>query len=156
MEDQIREIALRFFNPGNIESIKLFDRRVIITLQNAAEDSARTEALKQAVAALEGVDKVAVVYTAVKKVEKLAPKTDKYEVCGVKKIIGVASGKGGVGKSTTAVNLALALANLGLKTAIFDADIYGPSIPTMLGYEGVPPVSFDGKIFEAFDYRNVK
>ncbi len=156
MEDQIREIALRFFNPGNIESIKLFGRRVIITLQNTAEDSARTEALKQAVAALEGVDKVAVVYTAVKKVEKLAPKTDKYEVRGVKKIIGVASGKGGVGKSTTAVNLALALANLGLKTAIFDADIYGPSIPTMLGYEGVPPVSFDGKIFEAFDYRNVK
>lgn len=70
MEDQIREIALRFFNPGNIESIKLFGRRVIITLQNAAEDSARTEALKQAVAALEGVDKVAVVYTAVKKVSK--------------------------------------------------------------------------------------
>src|SRR5262245_6781662 len=57
---------------------------------------------------------------------------------GVKAIIAVASGKGGVGKSTTAVNLALGLRDIGLKVGMLDADIYGPSVPKLLAIRGKP------------------
>ena len=67
-------------------------------------------------------------------------------VAGVKHLIAVASGKGGVGKSTTAVNLALGFQAIGLKTGILDADIYGPSQPRLLGLTGRPETTADKKL----------
>src|ERR1700732_3657587 len=66
---------------------------------------------------------------------------------GVKNVLLVMSGKGGVGKSTVATNVAMALSRAGYRVGLLDADIYGPSIPTMLGVAG-RPVSMDGKTIE--------
>lgn len=91
------------------------------------------EDCKKAVFTLPGVMDVQVAVTAETPQQKSLP--DRTDVAGVKNIIAVSSGKGGVGKSTVAVNLALALAQAGAAVGIIDADIYGPNVPTMLGLE---------------------
>ena len=75
-------------------------------------------------------------------------------VPGIKSIVAVASGKGGVGKSTTSVNLAIALAKLGQKVGILDADIYGPSMPRLMGITDQPTVN--GKILTPLEGHGVK
>jgi len=75
---------------------------------------------------------------------------------GVRNIVAVASGKGGVGKSTVAVNLALALAAEGAKVGLLDADIYGPSQPTMLGIAGQRPTSPDGKTLDPMTAHGIQ
>ena len=74
----------------------------------------------------------------------------------IKNIVAVASGKGGVGKSTVAVNLALAWARQGARVGVLDADIYGPSQPLMLGLAGEQPVSHDGKHIEPLKKHGVE
>jgi len=75
---------------------------------------------------------------------------------GIRNVIAVASGKGGVGKSTTAVNLALGLALEGARVGLLDADIYGPSQPRMMGLQGERPATRDGKRLEPLQAHGVK
>jgi ATP-binding protein involved in chromosome partitioning len=91
-----------------------------------------------------GVETVEVSWGA--SVRRAAPVQQQQLVPGVKNIIAVASGKGGVGKSTVSVNLAVALAQAGASVGLLDADITGPNIPLMLGVDGQPKASADNKI----------
>ena len=89
------------------------------------------EDCQKAVKTLPGVEQVEVEVTAETPQQKGLP--DRQGIDGVKNIIAVSSGKGGVGKSTVAVNIAVSLAQMGAKVGLIDADIYGPNVPTMLG-----------------------
>ncbi|PZP54571.1 MAG: hypothetical protein DI586_09485 [Micavibrio aeruginosavorus] len=119
---------------------------VIVSLRADMSDPGKMESLRQIVetqiSAIRHVNKAIIILTA----ERAAPadtsgKGKKLDLPHIKKIIAVASGKGGVGKSTVAANLAVALAMQGLRVGLMDADIYGPSVPRLMGVSGKPEMN---------------
>jgi ATP-binding protein involved in chromosome partitioning len=134
---------------GNVELIDVLDRRVLLKLTGACQGCpSSTVTLKRGVIAAirqdapEITEVIEVMPDGSQRANTTGeddPWAGQARIPGIKLILAVASGKGGVGKSTVAVNLALALKQTGLKIGLLDADIYGPSIPTMLGVDQAPP-----------------
>lgn len=136
--------ALAPFNVNHrIDGIHVKDGMVQIGLAVAKAEAASLEPLRREIEArlrtLPGVKSATVVLTA-QATPAPANATEPPLLPEVRHIVAVASGKGGVGKSTVAVNLAVALAHKGLKVGLLDADIYGPSLPKMLGLKTSPAV----------------
>ncbi len=126
---------------------------VVIGYPAKSQHAMLKKLLSEAISELPGVGRVSV--DLAQKVAPHAVQRGVKLIPGVKNIVAVASGKGGVGKSTTAVNLALALAAEGAQVGVLDADIYGPSQPTMLGISGRPE-SIDGKTIEPMEAYGVQ
>lgn len=164
---------------GMVSGLALREGHVAFAIEVDPKEGPKLEpvrkAAEQAVMQLPGVLSVSAVLTAHRPAAASAPQQrptgpghqhghghahpqaggGKLSLPGVKHIIAVASGKGGVGKSTTAVNLALALHANGLKVGLMDADVYGPSQPRMMGISG-KPTSKDGKIMEPMQNYGIK
>jgi ATP-binding protein involved in chromosome partitioning len=149
---------------GLVQGLALREGHVSFAMEVPAERGAAAEPLRRqaedAVAALPGVLSVTAVLTAHHEPRSAqgAPRASppaQTGIPGVAAVIAIASGKGGVGKSTVAVNLALALARLGLRTGLLDADIYGPSVPRLLDIREKPR-SRDGKVLEPIEKFGIK
>ncbi|QQS48245.1 MAG: Mrp/NBP35 family ATP-binding protein [Acidobacteriota bacterium] len=141
--NMIRDVAIC----GGIVSFRF----VLTTPACPVRDQLKFEAEK-AVMAVPGVERVEVRMEA--EVPKARGVIDKTEIEGIRHIIAVSSGKGGVGKSTVAVNLAVSLAQMGARVGILDTDVYGPNVPIMMGGSDMPLVR--GNVIVPPVYHGVK
>jgi ATP-binding protein involved in chromosome partitioning len=154
---------------GAIEGVTIRDGKVFVAIRvhpaRARELEGMRAAAETRIKALAGVASALVTLTAESEgapapatggghTHRRQPETK--SIPGVAKIIAVASGKGGVGKSTTACNLALGLAALGLKIGVLDADVFGPSMPRLFGITGKPDLAADGQKLKPMEKFGLK
>lgn len=133
---------------GFIKNLKIEEACVSFVVELTTPACPVKEQLKaqceEVVKTLEGVQEVRVTMTA--QVRSGAPQANRIAIPNVKNVIAVASGKGGVGKSTVTINLSMALAAQGARVGLLDADIYGPSIPLMMGTQSEKPESREKRV----------
>ena len=151
---------------GLVSGISIRDDKVCVAICVAPELAQALEpmrvAAESAVKRLPGVASALVALTSEAKptgersVASVAPPRPTGSIDRVKQIVAVASGKGGVGKSTTACNLALGLSRLGMKVGVLDADVYGPSMPKLFGLQEKPAMAADGHSLMPLEKYGVK
>jgi len=162
VQDRLKEVLYPSFNKSIIEfgflkDIEIVDNKISIILDIPSSDPKVEEQLRSEITKrISFLGDVELDITIIKpKLPRETSSHGKNVLPNIQNFVMVSSGKGGVGKSTTTVNLAIALAQQGKRVGLLDADIYGPNIPRMMGIEGQEPI-FLGKTIKPILAHNIK